>query len=635
VAIEKMANLSIVGREEVLDRFVAEYLLNSGMQPENAMQTFETGWNLSPYTYDTKAKEQKRKCEDLFEELGIKHIKENDPKGDKLTGTIEKTEEELGRLKDIFDDVHSRIKDVKNKTDELQKLKNLLLPLQGLNFELGEVYSLRFMRFRYGKIKKEAYRELIKKVNLLEAVLLDVSEDEEYIWMIYLTTKKDSPRVDGIFNIMEFERVWITDEAVGTPTGYIAKLSSDIEQQEKKAYMLEEELEEKKEKHKNQLVKIYRNLILYEKIYDVKKYMVHDLKGSFYIVGWIPIKNFKEIGPKLKKESDITYVVKNNNETISTPPTKLRNNFLVKPFENLVEMYGLPRYTEIDPSSFVAITAFLMFGMMFGDVGQGLIIGLIGYILYRKKIFLGQILIGAGLASIIFGFLYGSIFGLEDILPSLVISPMNNINTMLILGVASGGILILIAMIFNIINGIKEHDVERVLFDKNGVAGVIFYLIVLIFVAFMIFLGQQILSIGLLIILLIIPLAIIFFKENIITVVNKRRGYGRTLQGHRNPGIMEKAFEMLETLLSFASNTISFVRLSAFAINHVGLCMAIYILAGMTSGAGHVIVAIIGNALIIALEGLIVGIQVLRLEYYELFSRFYSGDGKEYKPLDE
>ncbi len=88
-------------------------------------------------------------------------------------------------------------------------------------------------------------------------------------------------------------------------------------------------------------------------------------------------------------------------------------------------------------------------------------------------------------------------------------------------------------------------------------------------------------------------------------------------------------------LISMASNTISFVRLAAFAINHVGLCMAVYILANMFGTTGSLIVAIIGNIIVIALEGLIVAIQVLRLEYYELFSRFYTGDGKEYIPIEE
>ena len=91
----------------------------------------------------------------------------------------------------------------------------------------------------------------------------------------------------------------------------------------------------------------------------------------------------------------------------------------------------------------------------------------------------------------------------------------------------------------------------------------------------------------------------------------------------------------MEKLLSMISNTISFVRLAAFAINHVGLCMAVYILSNMVSGAGSLIVAVIGNVIVIVLEGLIVAIQVLRLEYYELFSRFYKGDGKPYKPIRE
>ena len=95
----------------------------------------------------------------------------------------------------------------------------------------------------------------------------------------------------------------------------------------------------------------------------------------------------------------------------------------------------------------------------------------------------------------------------------------------------------------------------------------------------------------------------------------------------------EKIFEIIEMTLSFASNTISFLRLAAFAINHVGLCMAVYLLADMSSGVGNIAIAIIGNIVVIALEGLIVGIQVLRLEYYELFSRFYEGNGREFKSI--
>ena len=164
-----------------------------------------------------------------------------------------------------------------------------------------------------------------------------------------------------------------------------------------------------------EIIDIYRELKLYIKINVVKKFMAYDENGLFYIIGWIPATELNTILPKLSKERDVKYVVKNHDEVASTPPTKLRNNRLFRPFETLVRMYGLPNYTEHDPTSFVAITAFLIFGFMFGDVGQGLVIFLIGLYLARKKMEFGPIFEAGGIASIIFGFLYGSVFGSEEI----------------------------------------------------------------------------------------------------------------------------------------------------------------------------------------------------------------------------
>ena len=121
---------------------------------------------------------------------------------------------------------------------------------------------------------------------------------------------------------------------------------------------------------------------------------------------------------------------------------------------------------------------------------------------------------------------------------------------------------------------------------------------------------------------------LILFGDNLSKLIQKQRKV-------QSSPFVEKIFDIIEMLLSFASNTISFLRLAAFAINHVGLCMAVYLLANMTSGAGNILISIIGNCIVIVLEGLIVGIQVLRLEYYELFSRFFSGDGREYKTIKE
>ena len=204
-----------------------------------------------------------------------------------------------------------------------------------------------------------------------------------------------------------------------------------------------------------------------------------------------------------------------------------------------------------------------------------------------------------------------------------------NINTMLIIGIALGVVLLIIVMIFNILNGIKSKDKGRIFFDRNGIAGMVFYLLIIGSAVGFLLKGKLWISAGLLVVMILIPFVIIFFKHPLENILNKKKAMPKD----KGSFFIETAFEMVDMLLSFASNTISFVRLSAFAINHVGLSMAFIILSNLTGGAGKVIIMIIGNVLIIGLEGLIVGIQGLRLVYYELFSRFYSGDGVPYTPL--
>lgn len=200
---------------------------------------------------------------------------------------------------------------------------------------------------------------------------------------------------------------------------------------------------------------------------------------------------------------------------------------------------------------------------------------------------------------------------------------MENINTMLIYGIIVGCIFILIAMLLNIVNGIKNKDFKRVWLDGNGIAGLILYGFILFVIAYYFIKGKMIISTNVIVITVCILLILILFNDKLTKIVTAKKE-------ETSVPMVEKIFEIIEMILSFASNTISFLRLAAFAINHAGLCMAIYLLADMTSGAGNILISIIGNIIVLVLEGLIVGIQILRLEYYELFSRFYEGDGVEY-----
>ena len=619
-----MKLLSVVGKEENINSFIINYLLESGLQPENAIKVFEKGWNLSYFTYDNTARELQKEFQELAKKLNVsdKNIEEDIS----LKHSLEEIKEDLEHRKERFTQIELELQEKEKRIVEIENQKKILQYWKSFHIRLEDLYNLRYMRFRYGKVSKENYEKVVNELEDIDAIVLKLGEEEETVWLLYFTTVNYSKQADSFFNIAKFERVWIDKELIGEPIETIKKLENEQEELTKQIKELESQKAEKKAEFEKDLPMLEQEVELYLKINTVKRYMAHDTKGNFYVVGWLPLSNLEKMIPELEKD-DIDYVVKAHDEVASTPPTHLKNNRLFKPFEVLVEMYGLPNYTELDPTAFVAITAFLMFGFMFGDVGQGLVILLFGLFLKRKKVALGPVFCFGGISSMIFGLLYGSVFGREDIIPKLLISPMDNIQTMLMAGIGVGAVLIIIAMALNVVNAIKNKDKAKIFFDSNGIAGIVFYVTVLVAIVGFAVNGQWPISAGIMAVLIVLPLVLIFFKEPLTKWIDKKKQVEKS-------SFVEKFFEMFEMLLSFVSNTISFVRLAAFAINHVGLCMAIYILADMVGGSGNLIVGIIGNGIVIVLEGLIVAIQVLRLEYYELFSRFYTGDGKEYKPIN-
>jgi V/A-type H+-transporting ATPase subunit I len=350
--------------------------------------------------------------------------------------------------------------------------------------------------------------------------------------------------------------------------------------------------------------------------------------------GFVPVSNVARLKSELESQfgSNLIILVDDVNKTGPgiTPPTKLSNIKFFKPFEILVKMYGTPAYHEKDPTTFFGLTYMLLFGAMFGDVGQGFLLLFAGLILevVLKKTGLGGLLSRIGLSSTIFGFIYGSVFGSEKIIPPLLIRPMANINYILISGVVFGIVLILGAYIYNIINSSIEKDIEQGLFSRNGAAGLIFYLI-LLYTIFRVFVTHSSISPAFVYTMIGLLLSMVF-KE---PLANKLTHADKLYQESPANYYIEEGFGVIETLLSMLSNTISFLRVGAFALNHVGLYIAFATMARMmTYSWGSLAILVLGNIIIIGLEGLIVFIQALRLEYYELFTKYFRGDGIEYMP---
>ena len=363
----------------------------------------------------------------------------------------------------------------------------------------------------------------------------------------------------------------------------------------------------------------------------------------FIMCGWMPDEDACRIEKEIEKDKDIITLFEDDHKgPFGGAPVKLKNPKILKPFEMLIRMYGMPDYHEFDPTWFVAISYTIIFGMMFGDVGQGICLLIGGFLLYKLKgMNLAAIISVAGLFSTIFGFLFGSVFGYEELIEPLWIKPteamtdlpfIGKLNTIFACAITLGMILILLMMVFNVINAIKAGELKEAIFDHNGICGFIFYGSVVACV--MLFMtGHALPGTVVLVIMFVIPLILIALKEPIMAIVFKK-----TEAMPKQAGIfaVQAFFEMFEVLLSYFSNTLSFVRIGGFAVSHASMMGVVMMLAGAENGGmGNLIVVILGNLFVCGLEGLIVGIQVMRLEYYEMFSRFYRGGGREFKPYRE
>lgn len=630
MSIIKMKFLSIVGLKDYFDEFVSKYLVNSSLQLESALGVLENIKGLSHYEDSNPYSDLIKRSSSIINALGLEKearslyaSRENEGEGaDEVCGEIDLLESELKLKTDALAGVREQLEECSHMHKQLELLT-------GLDVDINNFFKFEFIKFRFGKMPRKNYKQLQLYVDDLEVIVIPLSQDPESIWMVYFTPRTYGEKVDGIFSSLHFERTRISGELKGTPAEALRSLDEKLQRLKLEEAELKAGLESFKTSSRERVMRLYSCVIKLNRIYEVRRFAAHTAE-SFYIIGWIPQNDLKAMMQLLDKDDRVIYIQEEPDLiSASQPPTELNNNRIFRPFEALVRMYGLPSYNEIDPTAFVAITYFIMFGLMFGDVGQGLVLLAGGFLLMRLGVALGGVIIGAGLSSALFGLLYGSVFGFEEWLPHLWLKPMENINTMLITGIAVGGLLITCAMVLNITNGIKSRNLAQIFFDRNGVAGFLFYWGAIVLAVYFVRTGELLIPAGLTILFFIIPVAAMFFKEPLENLLHKRSFLPR----EKGMFFVQTVFEMLDMLLSFVSNTISFIRLSAFALNHAGLFMAVFILSEMAKGAGQVVVIIIGNILIIGLEGLIVGIQALRLEYYELFSRFFQGGGKPYRPL--
>lgn len=539
-------------------------------------------------------------------------------------------EGEMNRIKDL----EQHIREYENT---LIQVKNLI----SLDVALDDLFACEYIFIRLGRLPNDSVEKL-KFFQSRPFVFKSFSYDQNYSWCMYFTTEEYKREVDNIFSSLFFERIFIPDFVKGTPKEAIEALESEIDSAKKQITSYKDDICSITDGCQNRLAYIKGELLFLNRLFESKKYVV-GLGDKFTITGFIEEQHIEAFKQAFDGIDDLEIEVQEaDGDKRITPPTKLKNGWFSKPFGMFVEMYGLPSYGELDPTPFVAITYSLLFGMMFGDLGQGLVLMLLGFLAYKYKgMRLGAIGIRIGLSSAIFGLLYGSVFGDEELLTPLYTDvlglshkPIHIMDadftmTLLISAIAIGAVLIVISMILNLVTLYKKKDFVEFFCSHNGLAGLLFYGFVLVAVALQFGLGIPVLNPITISLFVGLPFLVIFLKEPIERRVHHHKMFPNGFGGF----FVEAFFELFEIALSYVTNTMSFLRVGGFILSHAGMMLVVTSLMSMVGDAGW-IVMIFGNLFVMALEGMIVGIQVLRLQFYEMFSRYYKGDGIAFNALN-
>lgn len=639
--IEKMRFLSITGPKADFDRVVDTYLSKYEIQLENALTEVKNAQGIAPFTEENPYKAELQKIRTVRKDYGTMLPEKGAVSAEPSLSAAVETVRALSETLSACMDEKTGLKD---ELSLLESSYKKIEPFIGLNYDIKKILHFDNIKYSFGRMPVEYYKKMQDYVyDGMDTLISECTRDKEFVYFVYFVPKRDEDRVDAVFASMYFEKIFIPDEYRGTPEEAINHLHQKIKGYQEQIFQIDMKIAEYLTANGSAIAAAEARLERYAMNFDVRRYAActkHDIHTFFIICGWISQTDAEKLQREIESDPNtFCFFEQDVSKLLNGPPTKLKHSSFLKPFEMFLEMYGLPSYNEIDPTPLLALTYMVFFGFMFGDFGQGALLLLGGALLYKLKgMRLAGIISCCGACSMVFGLLFGSVFGFEDVIEPLWLNPqkamtdlpfIGKLNTVFIVAVAIGMGIILLCMVLNIINGLRQGNKEKVFLDTNGVAGLVFYgAAVLCIVLYMT--GQTLPATAVLVIMFAVPLLLLFLKE---PIMNKLEKKPELIEGSKGMFVTQGFFEMFEMLLSYFSNTLSFVRIGAFAVSHAAMMSVVMMLAGAESGGSLSIpVVIFGNLFVCGMEGLIVGIQVLRLEYYELFSRFYTGGGRAFKP---
>ncbi len=545
------------------------------------------------------------------------------------------------KITDILDQ-KERLLEEKKKMERFGSIDEI----RGIDFDIKKLRNLDNFIVYIGAFATQDEKRIKMNYENMQLIIMPIARRKDERIYLVITPIDAREESEALLRSLLFKEIDVDWSLFGTPEETIENYARLNEKNKNDLMLIDESISSFIESFEDDIIFIYSRLKLeYELIAIKKKCYFTDY--FFWFSAYVPEDKIDEIKELVGYEAAKLIILDIEDKELDRSrykiPTRLKNSKFFRPFEMLVNMYGVPSYYEKDPTSFVAISYMLLFGAMFGDVGQGLLIFLAGIFIVKRnkssgsKASAGALLYSIGASSMVFGFIYDSFFGIEHFISHFVtkivgssiselifIRPIDNTDIILISAIVLGIIFTLLSFILSAVNKLSSGNIKEGLFGKNGINGMVMFVAFLLTVVFVV-LDFGAIYTRISVSIIVLTAAFLVFREPLANLIkNKTPLHDEEVSEY----YIESFFELFEAVLGILSNSVSFIRVGAFALNHVGLFVAFHTMAKIINNtAGDITLFILGNALVIGLEGLIVFIQGLRLIYYEMFSKYFEGEG--------
>jgi V/A-type H+-transporting ATPase subunit I len=575
---------------------------------------------------------------------------------------IEETNKELDKIAGTLQSIRDRQKQRQQEILKLEEIKRQLDMFRNVDAMFTAHTPYSFINIQTGMVLASRYESFNSAINKLPSVFLNFPERDYNVNLLLITMKRDDSQVNKILDQFGWVDIEFSKEFSSSKKDILNDLEARLIRLEKEQHSLDNEVQQLINRHSHRLESMWTNLRLNELFFKIQSYFSKTSRTLLFS-GWLPLEKKNALEKSIRRITDNHCYLEWNDPAGITPekkkdiPVQFKNPRLLAPFQMLVQNYSIPQYGTIDPTPLVAVAYLIMFGLMFSDAGQGAVLALLGFlgqILYKgvKEGIrnLLKLITWCGISAIISGILFGAYFGMRWFKPLWfdfhgIISghpppegPVHDVYGILVITIYFGITIIALGLVINWINLFNNRNWLKLLLDKGGVVGGWMYGAG-IYTAFYFVANdyKELPESVLLFWIFGLPALIIFFKGPLELLLHQQEKSKRFDIFTLINFFMEWIVELLEIFSGYLANTLSFMRVAGLGIAHVSLMIAFFEIARMVSpeggSIGSYMVLFSGNVLVIALEGLSAGIQSLRLNYYEFFSKYFFGSGRAYMPI--